>query len=516
MNLPFIKPAYDSLMRGKNLGFLTDLSFLSNTFYHTPFSYDGKPSQEQPDDVLRCQPDTHVKHANSQTPTLVPRTDVHIEHVLKKTYESSNICHSNPFADPELSQIWSEERTTDLEDSHEMVYHRKKIARKPDGIEDDTIEGENEKYIQFVLKPITYEDKSSSIIPRTTTSPLFLTIENPPNVDDDVGTPTLLRSSGVLATPKPTKQMPCPTTIRHLVISGGGEMGFSFYSALRESNKSGFWDIKNIESIYSTSVGSIFAVPMALLPHFGWDIYDDFVLKRPWHKVFDVHFGNFANSFHKKGVFTKETMHEIFKPIFNAIDLPMNITLKEFYEYTHIDLHIMTTELTQFKLIDLSYKTHPDWEVLDAVYCSSALPILFAPHYLEDYIYLDGGFISNYPINRCLEQVENHDEILGFKRKYQKPDDNSSPKINTLFDYLFYIMYTMFTKVSDLPKSIKNQVEVYNYSPTINFYKMYNTFKSYDERVILLEDGIRSWETFYENTYGNPITFEDKSSQVIP
>jgi predicted acylesterase/phospholipase RssA len=242
---------------------------------------------------------------------------------------------------------------------------------------------------------------------------------------------------------------------------------------------------------------------MALLPHFGWDIYDDFVLKRPWHKVFDVHFGNFANSFHKKGVFTKETMHEIFKPIFNAIDLPMNITLKEFYEYTHIDLHIMTTELTQFELIDLSYKTYPDWELLDAVYCSSCLPILFAPHYLEDRIYLDGGFISNYPINRCLEQVENPDEILGFKRKYLKTDKTAMPKINTLFDYLFYIMYTMFTKVSDLPKSIKNQVEVHNYSPTINFYKMYNTFKSYDERVILLDDGIRSWEEFYKNTYAN-------------
>ena len=181
----------------------------------------------------------------------------------------------------------------------------------------------------------------------------------------------------------------------------------------------------------------------------------------------------------------------------------MNITLKEFYEYTHIDLHIMTTELTQFELIDLSYKTHPDWELLDAVYCSSGLPLLFAPHVLKDRIYLDGGFISNYPINRCLEDVENPDEVLGFKRKYQKTDETDTPKINTLFDYLFYIMYTMFIKVSDLPKTIKNQVEVCNYSPTINFYKMYNTFKSYDERVILLEDGVRSWEEFYEKTYSN-------------
>jgi predicted acylesterase/phospholipase RssA len=493
MNLPFIKPVYDSLLRGKNLVLSADLSFLSktisyeNTFYPTPeIRIHGVENVE-------CSSFSSINLPNyARTPNSVAEgvsenlaaqsVGVIIENVAKNTYESSNsnICHFNPFVVPEFARTPKQVvppcvgvRVIPEEDLSSKVI-----------IEDGTRKDEDEEYIPFVLKTIHQQT-------------------------DTHETDTLVNT-----TPEPTKQMPCPTTIRHLVISGGGEMGFSFYSALRESNKSGFWDIKNIESIYSTSVGSIFAIPMALLPHFGWDIYDDFVLKRPWHKVFDVHFGNFANSFHKKGVFTKETMHEIFKPIFNAIDLPMNITLKEFYEYTHIDLHIMTTELTQFELIDLSYKTHPDWELLDAVYCSSCLPILFAPHYLEDRIYLDGGFISNYPINRCLEQVENPDEILGFKRKYQKTDDTAMPKINTLFDYLFYIMYTMFTKVSDLPKSIKNQVEVYNYSPTINFYKMYNTFKSYDERVILLDDGIRSWEEFYKNTYMNISTTSEDGNNL--
>lgn len=328
--------------------------------------------------------------------------------------------------------------------------------------------------------------------------------------------------------PKETiKHMPCPNTIRHLVISGGGEMGFSFYAALRESNKSGFWSIENIETIYSTSVGSIFAVPIALLPHFGWDIYDDFVLKRPWDKVFNVHFSNFTSSFYKKGVFTKDTVCEMFKPVFNAIDMPLNITLQEFYEYTKIELHIMTTELTQFKLVDLSYKTHPDWELLDAVYSSAGLPILFAPHCVENHIYLDGGFISNYPINYCLAQAQNPNEILGFKRTYHAPKetDAATPKINTLVDYVFFIIYTMFSKLAESPKSVKHQVDVINYSPTINLYKMYNTFKSYNERVTLLEHGVRSWEQFYDMLYGNNsnqigpegidgLTVDDESSNV--
>ena len=426
---------YDSLLRGKDLIYSTDLSFLSRTFsYENTITFEDKSSPVHLNDFLKHHEDIPATRLIPQTPTL---------------------CVDNDSITPHSGILAEDENDNDNED-----------------------ENEDAEYVPFVLKTADQQMTDG--------------IDSAYNVAQE-----------------PTKQMPCPTTIRHLVISGGGEMGFSFYSALRESNKSGFWDIKNIESIYSTSVGSIFAIPIALLPHFGWDIYDDFVLKRPWHKVFNIHFGNFANSFHKKGVFTKEIMHEILKPIFNAIDMPLNITFKEFYEYTNIDLHMMTTELTQFELIDLSYKTHPDWEILDAVYCSAGLPILFAPHFLEDRIYLDGGFISNYPINRCLANVENPDEILGFKRTYQHTppsvENNATkkavPKINTLIDYLFYIIHTMFTKVSDLPKSIKNQVEVYNYSPTVNFYKMYNTFKSYDERVILSQDGVRSWEEFYEKTY---------------
>ena len=48
--------------------------------------------------------------------------------------------------------------------------------------------------------------------------------------------------------------------IKHLVLSGGGVVGFSFYGLLRETNKKGLWDISNIETIYGTSVGSIISI----------------------------------------------------------------------------------------------------------------------------------------------------------------------------------------------------------------------------------------------------------------
>ena len=58
-----------------------------------------------------------------------------------------------------------------------------------------------------------------------------------------------------------------PEIIRHIVCSGGGVTGFSFYGILKECYARGIWKVENIKTIYGTSVGSIFAVlnqtPMA-------------------------------------------------------------------------------------------------------------------------------------------------------------------------------------------------------------------------------------------------------------
>ena len=35
--------------------------------------------------------------------------------------------------------------------------------------------------------------------------------------------------------------------IKHIVFSGGGAIGISGYSVLKESNIAGFWDLKNID-----------------------------------------------------------------------------------------------------------------------------------------------------------------------------------------------------------------------------------------------------------------------------
>jgi predicted acylesterase/phospholipase RssA len=97
-----------------------------------------------------------------------------------------------------------------------------------------------------------------------------------------------------------TTQIP----IKHLVITGGGIAGIIAYSVLRETCKSGIWNIDNIESIYGTSAGAIIGVFIAL--KYEWSEIDDYITKRPWENVFKFDIDSILRSFDSKGILGKK------------------------------------------------------------------------------------------------------------------------------------------------------------------------------------------------------------------
>ena len=331
-----------------------------------------------------------------------------------------------------------------------------------------------------------------------------------PVVVDSTWNPSQLRSPAT--SPEiSAKQCTCPSTIKHIVISGGGEAGFSFYTALRESHKAGFWNIQNIESVYGTSVGSIFAIFVALLSQFDWDIYDDFVLKRPWQNVFDINLNTLVQSIKQKGILGMRTVVDIFAPLFGALDIPMDITMADFYKITGVDLHIITAEITNFELLDISHTKYPEWKVIDAIYCSACLPILFVPHTVNGKMYIDGGTLSNYPVKQSLANGCNPDEILGFNRIYT--GDDKDPNIDTLFDYLFYIIGRLHARVIILPTQIKNQIELESEDRFVSIYKVYKSCSDYTYRKKLMDDGVEAWRRFYAKTYPEEVAEETRISE---
>ena len=225
--------------------------------------------------------------------------------------------------------------------------------------------------------------------------------------------------------------------IRHLVISGGGQTGFTFYGVLRESHKQGYWNIENIQTIYGTSVGMLVSVILCL--KYDWETVDTYLIDRPWHTVFKFDIYSVIQSFEKRGIFTVDTITQILAPLFAGKDVSVDITLADFFALNGIELHFFATEVNSFQVIDISYKTHPDWRVIDAAYCSSTLPIIFAPYIRDEQCFVDGGVICSYPIKQCLDAGHLPDEIFAIKKHTSASIDMVTDK-SSLFDYLMIIL----------------------------------------------------------------------------
>jgi NTE family protein len=277
------------------------------------------------------------------------------------------------------------------------------------------------------------------------------------------------------------------TKIKHLVISGGGVVGFSFYGLLRETHKECIWNINDINTIYGTSVGSILGVFMAL--KYDWDTMDDYLIKRPWQNVYKFSMDSLFLAFQTKGILDKKIIDDTFSPLFKGKDIDINVTLKEFYEITNIELHLFSIDINTFNLIDFSYKTHPDWLVTDAVYCSCSLPILFQPMIKDNICYCDGGFIANYPVKQCVENGANPDEIFGMCRSSIFIESSNITENSTLIDYILNLLYKTIDKVLNIKKNFNIKKEVFIKCPPLSIYDIYETASSMEKRLELISNG---------------------------
>ena len=92
-------------------------------------------------------------------------------------------------------------------------------------------------------------------------------------------------------------------TIKHLVISGGGPLGFRSLGTLEKLSIEKFWNIDDTESIYGTSIGSIIGAFICL--KYDWETLKKYIIERPWHEVLKVNAKQIFDSYYNKGLFDK-------------------------------------------------------------------------------------------------------------------------------------------------------------------------------------------------------------------
>jgi hypothetical protein len=228
--------------------------------------------------------------------------------------------------------------------------------------------------------------------------------------------------------------------VKHLVIGSGGLAAFIQYGIVRTLSEKNIINIDDIKTIYSCSCGSIVGTIMTLGYDYSW--VTDYILGRPWHKHIPHidPFSLFSDS-PPKGLYDRSLFTIIFGPLFEAKGISIDVTLKEMYDVTGIKVVYMTTNLNDdiFEEYSLSYLTHPDWKVIDAIHASCAIPPAISPYEIDGGCYIDGGVVCQFPYDKCINNEKcEHSEVLGI---YTKMIDCKLEPENNILDLFRVIVF---------------------------------------------------------------------------
>jgi len=282
-------------------------------------------------------------------------------------------------------------------------------------------------------------------------------------------------------------------TIKHLVISGGAYKGFYTLGALNHLSSIKFYDIHNIENIYGSSIGGVIGLLLCL--KLNWNDIIEHAINRPWQNLFHFSSENILNIFSKKGLLCKDLMYSIFDNFFKNAGLNRDATMKDIFDYSKITLYLFTVNITSFALEQISHKTHPDMKIIDAIYMSSSIPFLFQPLFTNGCYYIDGAIINPYPLNICLKDCENRDEILAFKvvdDAFQASNEQSS-----IFHFGSYIFYRLIREnYNNTNEVICNEIMIP--STTLNITDAQKIMNDSNIRKSMIKDGEKYAKLFLQ------------------
>lgn len=272
----------------------------------------------------------------------------------------------------------------------------------------------------------------------------------------------------------------------HLLISGGGLVGgYTLYGAIRETHRQNRWNIKEIKSISAVSVGTIIATVLSITP--DWEAIDAYLIHRPWSALLQMEKLDMFGIITRMGILDKTFFIDTIAPFFRANDIPINITMREFCDKTNIPLYFYCTEIYSYKMICMSPETTPDLSIIDAIYRSSCLPMIFVPEYTDNVFYLDGGLICNYPTDLVLQRVgggggDGDTQVMGFVFSEKRTIIN----IKNVLDMFLCIIFTIFYFVINKPTKLSNEVRMVGSTTE----KTLELLKSVETRREMIELGV--------------------------
>lgn len=236
--------------------------------------------------------------------------------------------------------------------------------------------------------------------------------------------------------------------IKCLTFSGGGIKGLSYVGCLRSLEEHGI--IPQVDCLIGTSAGSFFATCITV----GYSSAElrDIVLNLDFNEMRDITSANLLNYFSCFGFDTGNRVERILRILIKKKTGTDATTFKELYDKTQKTLIITGTCLNTREVVNFSYTTHPDMEVITAIRISMSVPFVFNACRYENDIYVDGGVGSNYSVDAYTP----FQDILGFLLQ----EEVGRKEINGLEDYAAAIIRTIDGRLNDLYMTLYPNITV--------------------------------------------------------
>lgn len=287
--------------------------------------------------------------------------------------------------------------------------------------------------------------------------------------------------------------------IEHMVVSGGGHNILAMFGAVAYLKKKKFIDINSLKTYDGTSAGALLG--FILLLNLEDEEIDNYLMNRPWEKMFNISPSMMFKAFQSKGLFNVGLMEQILEPLTKTADLNINITFAEFFERTGVEFTVYTTELNSLKNVIISYKTHPDMRVIDGLFRSCAVPPLFSPVIENNECFFDGGVFANYPLDHFFERHPdiNEKKIFAVKLLYQAGENDTILDSSTINEYLYCIIKKLIQHIvihKETTMTVTNELLIP--SKGMSYETLKQTISSKEARFNLKKEGERYASVFYQ------------------
>jgi len=289
--------------------------------------------------------------------------------------------------------------------------------------------------------------------------------------------------------------------IKYLVISSGAHKIIKQFSTIYTLIEKKYIDLNNIEKIYGTSSGSIIALVLSL--NLDIKIIYDYLLNRPWEKLYKIDTDRLFNSYNNNGIFNIDIFLKSIKPILKLTKLRDNFTFKDIYEYSGKELNFFATNCNNLNSEEFSYKKTPNYSVMKAVYMSCSIPLVFKPIKYNNIFHLDGALSTPFPMYEFLKDNSgcDLDEIFGidisFDQSYNHINDNNMLNFN--IDLIYNGITKWWSSRKKIyTKKIKNIIYV-NCGEKLFLEEIYNVVNKKEKRMQYYETGRKDAEDFLKS-----------------